>query len=398
MEESHGFEVMSDPEISVRREDGLFLTSLILKSLSPSWGSDEYELAKETNEHFEKKTIDQGISDFFGEIGALKDGGVDEESLLILSLTFDHPEREEAAIATLEKYKPWIQDPRGLHARFTDVLRDFRASVAARELTNSFEKETERDIKKRERRLPETQQRISRLIDFFQPNSNTTPVTRIEMLPTNFLYPKNAGAGFHFGDELVIMSNIDNDDNVDHEFLHSIINPIVEKLETTLTESQKEGVLERTAGRLRENYGSLYSVLCEEFIRTYNDWFKKGKLPITKSEFMREMGHQKTQDRELEDFIGAVTEHGARKISLSMRLVGGVRTMDEWRDDLRRYFEKYKQSDVQNMVYDAYKTYTQEREQDSELNFETFISEKFPRLVQKLLFDKYMPSKAENES
>ena len=398
-EQSHGFEVMSDPEISVQREDGLFLTSLMLKSLNPGWGSDEHELAKETTEYFSKNPIDRNIVNFFGEIGALKDGDVDEESLYILSLTLDHPEREEAAIATLEKYKPWIQDPRGLHTRFMSVLRNFGASSAAGVLRTSFEEDTNRDIKRREKRLSLTRERISKLIEFFQPDENTTPVTKIEILPTNFLYPKNAGAGFHFGDTLVIMSNIDNDDNIDHEFLHCVINPIVEKLEATLTESQREGILSRTSGRLRENYGDhLYSVLCEEFIRTYNDWFKKGKLPITKSEFMRELGHQKTRGRDLENFIEAVTEHGTRKIEFSTRLFGGVHTMDEWRDELRKYFERYKQSDVQNMVYDAYKTYTQEREQNPQLNFEVFISEKFPRLVQKLLFDKYAPSMPERES
>lgn len=392
-----GIEVMEIPEIKVKKEDGLFLTSLILKSLNPDWGSDEYELAKETTEYFLKNSINRNVGDFFGEIRALKDGGIDEESLFILSLTFNHPEREEAAIATLEKYKPWIKDPRGLHTRFVCVLKEFKDSTIAKELRVSFETETDRDIEQRERRLPQTRERISRLIDFFQPDMSTTPVTRIEMLPTNFLYPKNAGAGFHFGNELVIMSNIDNDDNVDHEFLHSAINPIVEKLESTLTESQKEAVLERTSGRLRENYGEhFFSVLCEEFIRTYNDWFKKSKKPPTVSEFMRDVRGQLLQNKELDDFVEETTGGGTKKIPFTLRLAG-IRTMSDWEDDSRRYFNKYKQSDVQNMVYDAYITYTKEREQNPDLNFETFISEKFSRFVQKLLFDKYAPSTSENK-
>ncbi len=49
-----------------------------------------------------------------------------------------------------------------------------------------------------------------------------------------------------------MISHIDNIDNQDHEFSHSIINPIVEKLSQQLTDEQKESVSKLASEKLRQ--------------------------------------------------------------------------------------------------------------------------------------------------
>ncbi len=101
------------------------------------------------------------------------------------------------------------------------------------------------------------------------------------ILPTDFLYHKESGTLFQFGDEIMIRSHIDNPDNLEHEFLHSVINPIVDKLAEKLSEEKKQKISRIGSYKLRveENYGNgFYSLLCEEFIRTYNDVLQRTKI------------------------------------------------------------------------------------------------------------------------
>ena len=266
-------EVMKMPEIVVREERGAQLFSLLLKAENPEWGETETPLAKETAEHFRDNPIDPEI---LKTIKDLHREGADEETLYNLALTYQNQERAEKILEMATKYKPHIKNPQEIYRKFSALLENFNEIFSASPLAEKFATEIEQDKNERLQRLEETGKRIELLIDFFKPDSKTTDVKKISFIPTDPLYKKNFGRNFSaFPGEQIIISHIDNTDNQDHEFLHGIINPIVEKLSKQLTDEQKEKIFNLAKAELKQDYGEEYfSLLCEEFIRTYIEAFK----------------------------------------------------------------------------------------------------------------------------
>jgi len=71
---------------------------------------------------------------------------------------------------------------------------------------------------------------------------------------------------------VIISSHIENPNNVEHEFMHSFINPIVEKFADQLTDDEKQQIVNSSSRGLKvdQGYGEdWFSLLCESIIRTY---------------------------------------------------------------------------------------------------------------------------------
>jgi hypothetical protein len=224
------FEVLKTPEIVVQDEEGAQLLSLILKAKNPKWGETKTSLAKETSGYFETNPLDQETLEFLDEIRALQEGGVDEEVLYILALTYGHPERTEGAFEIITKHKSYIENPQELQQKLFRAIEIMEQSFSTSPLAEKLVGEIEKDKESRRENLEETKARIEKLIAFFRPDSATTGIRKITLMPTDPLYKKYSGAGFIFGEEVVLKTHIENPDNLEHEFLHSIINPIIEKL------------------------------------------------------------------------------------------------------------------------------------------------------------------------
>ena len=282
------FEVMKTPEIVIQEEKGIQLFSLLLKAENLEWGETETPLAKETVDYFRDNPLNpeiiKTIKDFHAQ-------GVDEETFYNLALTYRHPARAEKVLGTVAKYKPHVKNPEEVHQKLLALLESFDQTFSTSLLAKKFATEIEQDRSERLTRLAETRKRIENLIDFFKPDSKTTNVRKLSFVPTNPLYKKNYGISFStFPNEQIIISHIDNIDNQDHEFLHGIVNPIVEKLSQQLTDEQKKKISQLTSGKLKQDYGEDYfSLLCEEFIRTYNDVLKRGEKPQTYEDFMQKI-------------------------------------------------------------------------------------------------------------
>ena len=104
---------------------------------------------------------------------------------------------------------------------------------------------------------------------------------KVVIIPSDRLLPsKETGQSFHIGDTTVIMSHTENPMNLEHEFLHGIINPITEEL---AGEIPQEKVVALASEKLKkgEEYGEhALSLLNEELIRTYNEFIENEKLNI----------------------------------------------------------------------------------------------------------------------
>ncbi len=364
-EKEPNFESMKTPDIVVEEEHGAQLFSLILKAQNPEWGETEHPLAKETDEYFKENPLSSDIKE---SLQKLQENGVDEETLYNAALVYEHPERIEKILKMAEKYKPHVKNPREALQTILDVLKSFDQSFSSSLLEDKFREWTEQDKDNRLENLKETRKRIEMLIDFFKPDSATTLVRKVNFVPTDPLYKKNSGRSFSLGDEQVIISHIENIDNQDHEFLHGIVNPIVEKLSRRLTDEQREKISQLASNKLKQDYGEgHFSLLCEEFVRTFNDVVKKGEKPQTFEDF-----EQKTAELSEAEFQQYLLESER----LRVRCEGlGITTLGDFKDRPREYFEKFEKNQLRDIIFELYQEYL--IRSDKTENFEQFVLKKF---------------------
>lgn len=360
------FEVLITPEIIVQEERGAQLLSLLLKAESQGWGETETPLAKETTEYFKDNQVDSGIlntiKNFYKE-------GVDEEILYNLALTYQRPERAEKVLKMMEKYKPHVKNPQEVYQKVLTTLKEFDQTFSASPLAEKLSIEIEKDKEAREKTLSKTKERIEKLITFFKPDSRTTGVRKIYLMPFDPIAKTNTGSAYVFGEELVLKTHIDNPDNLEHEFLHSIINPIIDKLSWQLTEEQKEKISELASAKLKQDYGEgHFSLLSEEFIRTYNDVFKKGEKPQSYKDFTQKI--LGINEEQFQDSLAQSESLKARCAELN------IRTIDDFQHKSQEYFERFEVNRLRDLIFTIYQEYSNRPDKESE-NFERFVLAKF---------------------
>jgi len=362
-----GFEVMKTPEIVVQEERGAQLFSLLLKAENPKWGETETPLAKEAVEYFENNPLSPDILNTIREFNAQ---GVDEETLYNLALTYQHSERAEKVLEMAAKYKPHVKNPQDVYQKVLTLLEQFDQTFSASPLAEKFTAEIERDRNERLQRMGETRKRIETLIDFFKPDSKTTDVKKLSFVPTDPLYKKNSGRCFSaFPGEQIIISYIENVLNQDHEFLHGIINPIVEKLSRQLTDEQKEKISQLASEKLKQDYGNgHFSLLCEEFIRTYTEIVSEEKRPQTYEEFVQKISGI-TEDQ-FQKFLADSESLKARCEQLD------IKTIDDFKNKSQEYFERFERNQLRDLIFEIYQEYSSRSDKETE-NFERFVLEKF---------------------
>jgi len=361
------FETMKTPDIFVQEERGAQLFSLLLKAENPEWGETETPLAKETTEYFKDNPIDpevlETIKGFYKE-------GVDEETLYNIALTYQHPERAEKVLEMAAKYKPHVKNPQEVYQKVLSLLERFDQTFSISPLAEKFSTEIERDKDDRLQRMEETRKRIETLIDFFKPDSKTTDVKKLSFVPTDPLYKKNSGRNFSaFPGEQIIISHIENTLNQDHEFSHGIINPIVEKLSQQLTDEQKEKISQLASEKSKQDYGDgHFSLLCEEFIRTYTEIVSGGKQPQTYEEFTQKISG--ITEGQFQKFL-------AESVSLKARCEQlNIKTINDFKNKSQEYFERFERNQLRGLIFKIYQEYSSRPDKETE-NFERFVLNNF---------------------
>lgn len=361
------FTVMKAPEIMIQEERGCQLLSLLFKATNVKWGETETPLAKETANYFYNHPLGPEISSSIKNIYAQ---GVDEEAFYNLALTYQRKDRVETILEIIKKYKPRVKNPQQAREQVIILIESFDQIFSTSQFAEKFNTEISRDINERLEKLKETQIRIENLIDFFKPDSKTTDIQKLIFTPTDPLYKINSGRGFIVSrNEQVIISHIDNIDNQDHEFLHCIINPIIEKLIQQLTDKQKEKISQSASEKLKQDYGGgCFSLLCEEFIRAYNDVFKKGKRPESYEDFVRKISS--ISEEQFQKFLIDSAHLKARCAEL------GIVTIEDFKNKSREYFDRFECNQLRNLIFNIYEEYTNRINKDTE-NLEQFVLANF---------------------
>ncbi len=357
-------EVMSTPEIVVQEEKGLQLFSLLQKARNSDWGKKNGSLVEKTTQYFKDNPVDPEILKTLDE---LYEQGADEESLYNAALTYQHPERGiDQILEMAAKYKPWLKDPEGAFRKFLSVLEQFDRDFSGSPLAAEFDDHVKQDMSKWREKEASTREVVEEVIAFFRPDPNTTNVDRLIFAPTDPLVEKTSGRSFTgFQGEQVIASHVDNEHNQVHEFCHSIINPVIEKLVLRLTDEQLEKVPQLASETLiEEGYQGPFNLLCEEFVRTYND------KPVTYEGMIKTIS-----DLTEEDFQEILEIQKGKLKSRCEQL--GIETLEDLKSKSREYFDRFLINRLHELILELYQEYKDRPNPEAE-NFEQFALRKFP--------------------
>jgi hypothetical protein len=288
----------------------------------------------------------------------------DKEAVFMLALILDHPEWKDEILRQMEQYKPHVKNPEKILERIReDYSKLGQKSEAASEAEDTIWWADH---------LPEAEARIQKLIAYFHPQENAV-MSRVVIIPSDRILPsKDTGRSFHVGGTAVIMSHTENLDNLEHEFLHGIINPLTERLAETVPQ---EKIISLASNRYKEDemYGDhALSLLNESLIRTYNDLIKKGK-PIRTFEDFEKLFSSLSESR-FAEFIEAEPRTKARLETMR------IHSLDDFKRNIKEYYDRYMKDELGERVYKLYERFNLEKSVHPDVRFEDFLSREISEL------------------
>jgi hypothetical protein len=294
----------------------------------------------------------------FGDVG-------DEEAVFMLALTLGHPEWEGELLRQVKAYKPHIVDPEGLLGR---IKADFESSgnesgqnESVLESSNGWNEH-----------IPEVEERLAEINAYFNPAEGEYP-RRIVLVPSDtILSSANSGSSYHIGDTVVILAHSGNIDNVGHEFLHGIVNPMTEALQERLPE-QRIVALASDKYKIDEGYGEhALSLLNEELIRTYNDVVRNGEALPSLEGFKSRLSEITD-----EDLAGILASDPGTSRRLEQM---GIASLDELKSRAEEYFERYMKNELREKIFGLYREYDEQKRVLPDLKFKDFFAERVDQL------------------
>ncbi len=375
-------ELMPAPEIIIESEKGINLMSFMLKGYNPEWGDNDHELSKATNEYFKNNPLSDEIKKSLDDLKALKKDGIDQEILFNISLSYQNPERFKETSENLVRDEG-IDNPDELQETLLKLMEDLNEELNSNaeflELKNKFDTETKKDIETRRKMLEKSKEEISKLLGFFRPKAETTKAKKVNIIPTDYLYNKESGMGFSMEEEIIVrvpLKDFTETNQWTHEFLHSVINPINDKLYKNLTDEQKDNIIKMSPEKLKQHYGeNSNTLLNESFIRTYVNFFEKSTGPFN-YEYLKNY-ISKVNKEEFQDSLRYDKEFKQRMDTI------GISNLKEFSEKSKEYFEKHEKDLLGNIIYGFYEDYEKERQNNQKITFEDFVLEKFPDYIGK---------------
>jgi len=275
----------------------------------------------------------------------------------MLSLALDHPEWESALLEQVEKNKPHVENPEEVLARLRTSYREWVPNESSEEGNNAlWWKEN----------LPEVRKRVENLISYFRPREED--ITRqLVIVPSDNLLPSTeSGQSFHIAGTTIVISHTKNWENMEHKFLHGIVNPVTERLEGKIP---KEKVIALASRELRERqeYGEhAESLLNEELIRTFNESIETGKGISSFEDF------KKAVDEKNDEALAGVLNDSKMKERCAEV---GISSVEDFRTHLQDYYDAFEKNELREKIYPLYRKFEVARTKEPTLRFEDFLDQ-----------------------
>lgn len=295
----------------------------------------------------------EAISKLLSE-GNFEDIG-DEEAVFMLSLIHEHPEREDEIMRQLKEYKPHVADQEGLRDRVLKALASSEGGKTSSDETGQSEWEMNADV---------VRKHIVRLVEYFKASPEALGIKKVVIIPSDDILRPQTGRSFNVSGEVIIMSRSGAWDNFDHEFLHSIINPVVENAVGQLSDEDKKMIIGLASSNLKHDqmYGEHpESLLQETIIRTYVNYIQEEMPRPDKANFI-----ERVKSLTEEQFEKIINENFVARQQFDQL---GIKTLDDLLSNIDKYYDSFNDNKLRERVYDLLKEY-----QSSEQSFGDFLN------------------------
>ncbi len=363
-------EVMQVPEILIERERGLEMIFVVLQEVLGGWDSFSNEqIAQKAREYFSTNPLDDSTGSIFRSLA-----NQDQEAFFWVAAAYGNSSRGEQVIEAMKKYKSHVRDPEEFFKEASRALSLFSKNFQGSDFERAISGEVEKDRTAREERKGDLQKRLQEIVEFFKPKEATSHSRKLLYPPVSIFQKESSGQNIVLPDAWVVVSHVENELNFDHEFLHGIINPIVDKLIERLSSDQERAILELTSGSLKRGYGShAYSIICEELIRTFSKNFQPKQALFTAGEFSKMIKSMDDEAGEAAFNKNFLEENGFGEECEEM----GVESFREFKPRAEEYFRRFKKSELSRIIFDLYNDFEDSREKF----FEDFVIEELPRKI-----------------
>ena len=357
-------------KIIIKNEEGLqlmYLAFLAYFTLYPKpWGRiDQNPLAKKAQMYFLRNGLDQEIKNFLDFCFLDFQNYIGESTITYFSLAYHNPQRKLSLFKFIKKNKPKIAPFfNQIYNACLKSLDSFKKSIENSSLQKQIQKATQKDILNKKSLLPDLKKVIKEDLEFFNAEEKVKETVFI-ITPTNFFpYQFDAGSYF-FGKEIIIISSEPNNLNlIEHEFLHTFITPIVEKLLAKNFNLQKN-VINLTSQKRKKTYGNIAShLLSEELIYTYINNFKIKQTP-SYDNFLKNYSFK--SEREFQEFL---KEHsGFQKRCQKLK----INNLHSFQKKSKLFFDTYEKNILSEIIYQLYNHFQNKKENNPDLKFERFL-------------------------
>jgi hypothetical protein len=265
----------------------------------------------------------------------------DEETLFMLGLLHEHPEREADIMRQLKEYKPHVENKEALKER---VLQ----SLATAEVQTKTPEETGQT--KWESQVETAHEHVERLAEYFHTDPSTYGIEKVEIVPSDDLLPPQKGSSFRASGEVIIMSRSDAWNSFDHEFLHSLINPAVEAAMRQLSDEKRKHIVELASVNLKDEQGygeHPESLLQETIIRAYVDFIHEGRPRPDRTSMAETVVSLTPEQFETARHENPLIQKQFEEL--------GIKSLEDFRVKWEEYFERFARNELRERVYDFLK-------------------------------------------
>ncbi len=359
-------ELMVMPEIRSGISYGYFWYTFLQKAVNPNWDiftKEKNNFSEQIENFFLNHPIESALLQRWQEFYEK----IDMEIAGWFALAIDHPNILPSILETCLKHKEHKnlnkENASELFEEFKAILNEFRAKNSDLESVLKFKEDN-----LEANNLLEEKEMLAECLEYFKPKKQTSNLRSVIFLTDNDLIKNNTGWGFRADDKGYIVSHKNNRNNQRHEFLHFLINPIIEKIE--FSEEEKKKIIEMAGQKMvvELNYGeNATSLLNEALIRVFNE--------IKSNNYKTFQDYLEKIAKLSEEKFGQIKIDEAEVLAKL-----NIKTLGDFKERATDIYYARITSTLNEKVYQLYLDYDQLRKNNFDLTFEDYFLENYKKL------------------
>lgn len=332
------------------------------------------KISRKAESYFKEHSLNLKIIDFFDLVFKKYRNIIGEETLGYLSLLYDYPQKtkeiqkilkEEKNIKSSLFKKLKNQLLKGIHLLEISLKKNSS-------FLNYLNYQFNQDIAKKKKLLKKLKTIIQQDLKFF--GATKSSLKKIIITPFNYFPFQAASLVYILKDSIIIISSEKfHPEIIEHEFLHSIINPLVRSFikKNPLITKKIQKFSSPYRRKFYKNNSAI--LLSEALIYSYINF--KNKKPLTYQYFLKLLPF-----KDNDQFKSYIKKGGLFKKKCELLKIN---SFNDFLNKSSIYYSLFVQDNLRNKLYNFYQHYFREKTKNRRINFEYWFNNNIYAFLQK---------------